>query len=67
MSIFWVEFQEEDGEEAPSVERRISRGYQFRQRYLSDIITTVKAREKAEGKEGKPQRVRLFMFYFSLH
>ena len=67
MSIFWVEFQEEDGEEAPSVERRTSRGYQSRQRYLSDIITTVKAREKAEGKEGEPQRVRLFMFYFSLH
>ena len=64
---FLVKFQEEEeGEEGPSTERRTSRGYQFRQRHLSNIISTIEAREKEEGKEGEPQRVRLFLFFTSV-
>ena len=64
--IFGLNFQEEEeSEEAPSVERRTSRGYQFRQRHLSNIMSTIEAREKEEGKEGETQRVRLLLVYFS--
>ena len=62
-----VKFQdEEEGEEAPSVDRRPSRGYQFRQHHLSDILSTIEAKEKEEGKEGEPQRVRLFVVESSM-
>lgn len=64
--IFWLNFQEEEeSEEAPSVERRPSRGYQFRQGYLSNIMSTIEASEKEEGKERETQWVRLFLAYFS--
>ena len=43
------------------MERRTSRGYQFRQRHLSNIMSTIEAREKEEGKEGETQRVRLLL------
>ena len=64
---FLVKFQEEEeSEEAPlpSVERRASRGYQFRQRYLSNIMSTIEARGKEEGKEEETQRVRLFLIHY---